>query len=58
MEQSLKIRREIGDKSGMIATLHNMAHIAKQAKDLEKGSVPVVRSPFPCNGNKGCNGDV
>ena len=36
LEQSLKIQREIGDRAGMIPTLHNMAHIALQAKDPQK----------------------
>ncbi|MEW6668645.1 MAG: tetratricopeptide repeat protein, partial [Thermodesulfobacteriota bacterium] len=36
LEQSLKIRREIGDKAGTIPTLHNMAHIALGANDIEK----------------------
>ncbi|MDM8514954.1 tetratricopeptide repeat protein [Desulfobacterales bacterium HSG16] len=36
LEDSLLIRREIGDKSGMIPTLHNMASIAKNSDDLEK----------------------
>jgi hypothetical protein len=34
-EQSLAIRREIGDKAGLVATLHNMGHIAWQADNLE-----------------------
>jgi len=35
LKQSLGIIREIGDKSGMIATLHNMGHIAMN-KDVGK----------------------
>ena len=36
LEESLQIRRAIGDKAGMIATLHNMASIALQAQDGER----------------------
>ncbi len=36
LEQSLAIRREIDDQSGIIPTLHNMAQIAFQNKDMEK----------------------
>jgi tetratricopeptide (TPR) repeat protein len=36
LEQSLKIRQEIGDKSGSIPTLHNMAGIALEKEDIEK----------------------
>ena len=36
LEQSLRIRKEIGDKAGMIPTLHNMAHIALGAKDPQR----------------------
>ena len=36
LEQSLAIRREIGDKAGLVATLHNMGHIAWQADNLER----------------------
>ena len=36
LEQSLLIRRQIGDKAGMIPTLHNMASIALgQRQDLD-----------------------
>src|SRR4051794_7571501 len=36
LEQSLQIRREIGDKAGLITTLHNMAHIVLQARDFDR----------------------
>lgn len=35
LEQSLAIQREIGDKAGLVATLHNMGHIAWQADNAE-----------------------
>ena len=34
LQQSLKIRQDIGDKAGMIPTLHNMAHIALEANNV------------------------
>ncbi|MEE8586473.1 MAG: tetratricopeptide repeat protein, partial [Acidobacteriota bacterium] len=45
LEQSLKISREIGHKSGQIPTLHNMAYIALQAEDP---SVPSVTGRKRC----------
>ncbi|MDZ7317165.1 MAG: tetratricopeptide repeat protein, partial [candidate division KSB1 bacterium] len=36
LSESLSILREIGDKGGMIPTLHNMAHIFLQQNDLQQ----------------------
>jgi tetratricopeptide (TPR) repeat protein len=36
LDQSLQIQREIGDKAGLIPTLHNMAYIALQADDQKR----------------------
>lgn len=36
VEASLAIQREIGDKAGLVATLHNMGHIAWEAQNMER----------------------
>jgi tetratricopeptide (TPR) repeat protein len=36
LEESLKIRREIGDRAGEGATLHNIAHILWQNKSWQQ----------------------
>ncbi|KPA13143.1 hypothetical protein MHK_006650, partial [Candidatus Magnetomorum sp. HK-1] len=44
LEQSLEIRREIGDRSGMCATLFNMGHIHSQNNDQQKAEMHWVKS--------------
>jgi tetratricopeptide (TPR) repeat protein len=36
LEQSLQIRRDIGDKAGEGTTLHNMGFVALEAQNLEQ----------------------
>jgi tetratricopeptide (TPR) repeat protein len=36
LEKSLAIQREIGDRAGLIPTLHNMAHIYQARKQLQE----------------------
>ena len=44
LEQSLEIRREIGDRSGMCPTLFNMGHIHYQNNDQENAMIHWVNS--------------
>ncbi|MGQ9627676.1 MAG: tetratricopeptide repeat protein, partial [Anaerolineae bacterium] len=37
-EESRKIREEIGDRSGLAATLHNLGHLARQEGDLKQAA--------------------
>ena len=54
-EESLALRRELGDKQGIAFALHNLGIVAHQQGDY-RGRRPCMRRAWPCSGSWGTQG--